>query len=143
MIQIELEEMTFYAYHGVLEQERRVGNTFEVSLTAEVDTLPSLYSDALEDTLSYADIYAVVEREMREPSALLEHVAGRIVKSLYDEFPRITHLKLRISKHKPPIMGDLTAAAIILDLSRSDIKHTPSPRPTDINHHNPNYEEKA
>ena len=30
--QIELEEMRFYAYHGVSPQERKVGNHFVVTL---------------------------------------------------------------------------------------------------------------
>ena len=29
---VKLERMRFYAYHGVMEQERRVGNDFEVTL---------------------------------------------------------------------------------------------------------------
>ena len=34
---IYLDEMHFYAYHGVMEQERLVGGEYRVSLTVEAD----------------------------------------------------------------------------------------------------------
>ena len=34
---IELRGLTFFAYHGVLAEERRLGNTFVVDLVLEAD----------------------------------------------------------------------------------------------------------
>ena len=73
-LEIVLEEMRFYAHHGVLEQERLVGNSFIVNLTIGLNTCSSLYSDDLKDTINYAEVYKVVQSEMNSPSALLEHV---------------------------------------------------------------------
>lgn len=102
--------MRMHAYHGVMPQERQVGNDFVVALTVDYPFESAMSSDALEDTLSYADVSAVVGREMSVPSKLLEHVAGRIIESLRRDFPKIRGGKVRITKVKPPIPGDVVAA---------------------------------
>ncbi len=122
MMQIELERLGFYAYHGVLEQERTVGNHFEVSVTATVNGMRSMITDNVSDTISYADMYEQVASEMAVPSALLEHVAYRIVRRLFDSFDAISHLRIKVSKLAPPITGDIGAASIILDMERSSDK---------------------
>lgn len=101
--------MRMHAYHGVIPQERQVGNDFVVSITVCYPFEDAMSSDALDDTLSYAEVSAVVCREMAVPSKLLEHVAGRIIESLKQEFPQITGGKVRITKVKPPIPGDVVA----------------------------------
>ena len=85
---ILLHDMRFYAYHGVMEQERRVGGEYLVSLQVEADLSGAVMSDAVVDTVNYAELYDVVRQEMAQPSQLLEHVAGRIGQRVLDEFPR-------------------------------------------------------
>ena len=89
---IRLQDMRFYAYHGVMEQERRVGGEYLVSLQVETDLSRAALSDAVADTVNYAELYEVVRRVMAEPSQLLEHVAGRIGQCVLEEFPQITAL---------------------------------------------------
>ena len=79
---IELKAMRFYAYHGVAEQERQVGNTFLVDLTLTAPLQRAVESDNLEDTINYAEVYETVREEMRIPSRVLEHVAGRILNKI-------------------------------------------------------------
>lgn len=111
---IELSGIKFYACHGVLEQERIVGNTFvvDLSLTAPLDE--AVESDDLNDTINYAQVYAIVKSEMNIPSNLLEHVGGRIVNALKRQFPQLISLELKISKLNPPIGGDIYSASVIL-----------------------------
>ena len=90
--QIKLQTMTFYAYHGVAQQETKVGNTFIVDLKITAPLEKAVWSDDLRDTINYADVYEVVKREMAVPSRLLEHVAGRIVKALKVKFPMIAEI---------------------------------------------------
>lgn len=111
---IRLEEMRFYAYHGVLPQETKVGNHFIVNLTLTAPLERAVRSDDLEDTLNYADVYAVVKEQMEIPSKLLEHVAGRILYALKEHFPRLTAVELTLSKLNPPFGGDLRSASVLL-----------------------------
>lgn len=120
-LRIQLESMRFFAYHGVLEQERRVGNNYRLELSATLNAYGSLYSDELSDTISYAEVYALVEREMAEPSLLLEHVLGRIAHRLFEAFSMIEGLELSLAKVKPPFKADLGAASVYLSVRRGEL----------------------
>ena len=100
---IFLDSVRLYAFHGVGEQERRVGGWFTVSLRAGCDIGRAMDSDDVADTVSYADLLAVVRREMAVPSRLLEHVAGRIARAVDEELPAVSSLWLRITKENPPM----------------------------------------
>lgn len=111
---IILDSIEIYAYHGVFEQENRVGNNFTVDLKLDVDISRACLSDNLEDTLNYGEIYEVVKREMDIPSRLLEHAGGRIVRSLKQCFPAIEKIELKISKKNPPTGGQIKSAGILI-----------------------------
>ena len=102
---IELRHLTFHSHHGVLPEERLLGNTFTVNLTLEADISHAIASDELSGTINYAEAYEVVKREMDIPSQLLEHVCGRIGTSLLDHFPTLRRVKVCVIKHNPPIDG--------------------------------------
>lgn len=106
--------MRFYAYHGVGKQERTVGNRFVVDLVLTADLQRAVASDDLGDTINYAAVYEAVKDEMAVPSALLEHVAGRILTSLKTHFPQLTGAEVKVAKMTPPFGGDVQSAAVIL-----------------------------
>lgn len=111
---IVLKAMRFYAYHGVAEQERQVGNTFLVDLTLTAPLQRAVASDRLEDTINYAEVYETVREEMQIPSRLLEHVAGRILDALHHRFPTLQAAEITLSKLNPPFGGDLLSASVVL-----------------------------
>lgn len=111
---IELKEMRFYAYHGVMSQETKVGNNFVVNLVITAPLEQAVRSDELDDTINYAAVYAVVKEQMNIPSKLIEHVAGRILYALKESFPQLTAIELKLSKLNPPFGGDVHSASILL-----------------------------
>ena len=111
---IELKKMIFHAYHGVMEQERIVGNSYRIDLRLFLDLRKAIESDRIEDTLNYVDIFNLVKDEMSIPSQLLEHVAGRIVQKIKIKHPNISKVKIRLAKINPPIEGEIQEAAIII-----------------------------
>ncbi len=102
-VTIEIDRMHVYARHGVMEQERIVGNEFEVTVELEVSASRAVESDLLETTVNYADVCSVIKQVMAEPSALLEHVCGRLQKALSARFPAITSGCVKVAKLNPPI----------------------------------------
>lgn len=112
---IELKAMKFYAYHGVMPQETKVGNHFVVNLTLTAPLEQAVKSDELDDTINYAAVYAVVKEQMDIPSKLIEHAAGRILYALKECFPQLTAISLKLSKLNPPFGGDVHSASILLD----------------------------
>ena len=55
---IELSHLTFHAHHGVLPEERLLGNTFTVDLTLEADIREAILTDDLTRTINYAEVSA-------------------------------------------------------------------------------------
>mgnify|MGYP003303693655 FL=1 len=100
---IRLRDIQCYAYHGVLEAEKQEGNTFLVDVSITVDDPQGMPSDDIQDTLDYRCVCAIVQREMQQPSDLLEHVAWRIKNALQTTFPQAQAVKVKVAKQRPPL----------------------------------------
>lgn len=103
---IHLDGLKFYARHGVLPQETRVGAEFIVDLCLVTDFSRAAETDELEGTVNYAAVFEKVREEMDIPSRLLEHVAYRIARRLLDDFPNIMEVTIGLYKQNPPMGAD-------------------------------------
>lgn len=118
---ITLNNMHFYSYHGVLPQESVTGTDYTVSLQLHTEITRAMASDALSDTIDYSAVYAIVKAEMQQPSKLLEHVCGRIVRHIFSEFSAVEAVDISIDKSNPPMAGaDLRSAGVRLSISRGE-----------------------
>lgn len=115
---ISLEKIRFYAYHGVMAQENKVGTYFLVTLQIYTDFSLAAETDDLTATVNYADIYHFVLEEMQTPSKLLEHVAGRIAQRLYREFDSITRIRVKVEKENPPMGAQCESCGVEIDTTR-------------------------
>lgn len=111
-----LDNLRFHAYHGVMPQERMVGNDYNVSLRIRYDISQAMVSDKVEDTLNYAEVFQLVSQEMAVPSSLIERVAGRIGDRLFRRFPTIEEIELKIMKINPPMGADCEGAGVEVHL---------------------------
>jgi dihydroneopterin aldolase len=93
---VSLEGMAFFARHGFYEEERTLGNRYEVDIAVETPLGNAATNDELAGTVNYEGLYRIVREEMETPSKLLEHVAGRILERTCREF---SHHLLRGSEH--------------------------------------------
>ena len=118
MSKITLENMEFHAYHGCLEHEKKLGNTFRVTLSMELDTSIAGRTDKLDETLNYQLVYDVVKREMEIPSQLIEHAAQRIIEAVFGRFTQIQMLKVQLSKMNPPLGGKVECVTIEIEKKR-------------------------
>ena len=112
---ITLSDLRFRAYHGVMPQERTVGGDYSVTVSLDVPDeacRAAIDDDDLNATINYAEVYRLIEREMARPSQLLEHVAGRIRRSLRTTWPHIAGGHVSVTKINPPL-GAATAGATI------------------------------
>jgi dihydroneopterin aldolase len=114
MAVIKLEGMEFKAFHGLYPDERVKGNLFTVDLSFEADTTQAQQTDDIADTVDYVAIYHLVEKEMKYPSSLLEHLAQRIKNSVKYNNIGITNVQVTVSKHKPPIAGVVQKVTVVL-----------------------------
>jgi dihydroneopterin aldolase len=109
---IVLNDVRLYAFHGVMEQERRVGGWFSVSLRVHFNITCAMETDQVGDTISYADLLDIVKQEMAQPSQLLEHVAGRIGHAIGNRFPQAEGVEVKLLKLNPPMGADCGGAGV-------------------------------
>ncbi len=116
---IKLKNIRTYSYHGCLLEEGKIGSDYTVDLEIKTDLRKSAISDELEDTVDYVQLNKIVTDEMAIRSKLLEHVAHRIIRRIFDELPEVSRILLAVSKLNPPIGGDVEAVTIEMEEYRT------------------------
>lgn len=106
---ITIDGLRIFARHGVLSQETAGGNLFELDIRLYFPCVSAMESDSLAETVNYAEVIDIVKAQMAVPSKLLEHVVGRIRKSVLERFPQISGGHIALRKLRPPISAELDA----------------------------------
>lgn len=115
---IKVENIRVYAYHGCLSEETTIGSDYRVDVSVEADLEKSSITDALNDTVDYVTLNAIVVEEMRIPAKLLEAVAKRIINRVFKNCETVMSVSVSVSKINPPIGGDVEKVTIVLSESR-------------------------
>ena len=112
MDRIRLNEMVFYGYHGVLPEERTLGQRFVVSVELHLDLKDAGLTDDLDRTVNYSEVYAAVREVVAGPPfRLIETVAERIAARLLADHPSVTFVSVSVNKPAPPIAGAVLGSA--------------------------------
>ncbi|MBI5218091.1 MAG: dihydroneopterin aldolase [Bacteroidia bacterium] len=111
---IQLEGMEFYAFHGCYKEEQVVGSKFMVDVSITTNCEKAVKTDSIKDALNYQAVYEIIKKEMSVKSHLLEHVAGRILDSLFAKFETIQNAAIKIAKVNPPVGGQVGKVSITL-----------------------------
>ena len=109
---LRLKNMRFYGYHGVLPEEKRLGQWFEVDLEVRTDLQKAGLSDQLEDTLDYSGLLKLVQKVVTgENVNLIETLAERIAQKIAEGFSA-RELTVRVRKPNPPSPADFDGAEV-------------------------------
>ncbi|MEP7145328.1 MAG: dihydroneopterin aldolase [Ferruginibacter sp.] len=101
MLTIHLHKLLFHSFHGFYEEERILGNEFEVSADVVVDTPEQVTT--LRQTVNYITIYDTIKQRMKQPTPLLETVAQELTQAIHKIDERIKSVSITIKKSSPPI----------------------------------------
>lgn len=104
MFTIKLNKLQFHAFHGLYEEEKNVGNTFEVNVLIHY-TPPHERIDSIHDTIDYTKAYELVKINMQTPKLLLETLAVNIAQQILNTFTIAQKVEVSIQKNNPPIVG--------------------------------------
>ena len=119
---IYLRNLRFHALHGVLPQERVTGNDYELTLRIGYPAEEAMLSDAVDETLNYAEVYELVKEEMQTPCNLMERLVRRISDRLFRQFPEIRSIDLWLTKKNPPMGADCEGAGVEVHLINDKTK---------------------
>ena len=97
--------MLFHAYHGVWDEEREVGQRFQVDIEIYRDLSVSGKTDKLRDTVDLYKVYETVESVVTQRTfKLVEALAESIAEELLAHFD-IPQILVRVRKPNSPIRG--------------------------------------
>lgn len=109
-----LNEIRVYAFHGCMEEEKRIGSNYIVNLEVETDMINPAKSDDISDAVDYVILNKIVKEEMSVRSKLLEHVAQRIIDRVLKQFSEVESVVVSVAKQNPPLGGDVGEVCVCL-----------------------------
>ncbi|KAB7663141.1 dihydroneopterin aldolase [Bacillus sp. B1-b2] len=120
MDKIKLNQMEFYGYHGVFQEENKLGQRFIVDLEVEVDLRMAGETDNLEYSVNYGQLYFDVKEIVEGvPYKLIEAVSEKIAQALLSSYERIISVKVSVIKPDPPIPGHYKSVAVEIVRTRA------------------------
>lgn len=113
-----IRRMEFYGYHGVFDEERKLGQRFYVDLTLEMDLRKAGESDDLSSTVNYAEIHELVKGVVEQRSfKLIEALAEHIASSVLDTYTMVDALTVGVTKPHPPF--DIHFEGVTVEIRRT------------------------
>ncbi len=102
LITLHLSELRFFAYHGLYEEEKQMGNEFELNISVSFFSTRQVVED-LGDTINYASIYELARTEMLQPRELLETFLSQLAGKIKAAYPQVVRLKMSLYKLQMPL----------------------------------------
>lgn len=113
-----IRRMEYYGYHGVFEEERKLGQRFYVDLELELDLRKAGINDDLNETVNYAEIHELAKEIVEKKSfKLIEALAEHIASSVLDTYTMVDALTVRVIKPHPPF--DIHFEGVTVELYRT------------------------
>ncbi len=114
---IHLNDLRFFAYHGLYKEEQILGNEFAISI--EVGFTPKAFPIVdISDTINYALVYEMVKNRMQIATPLLETLASDIANDILAQFSLADYVHISINKLKPPIAQFVGSLGVSLKVNR-------------------------
>jgi len=103
---IIMSNMAFFGYHGVLKEEKAIGQKFFVDANLYMDTQNAGLSDDMNKGVSYADVYDVIKEIVEKRNFdLIEALAETIASEVLNTFELLDGIEVRIKKPEAPVAG--------------------------------------
>tara|TARA_Y100001968_G_C19347400_1_gene712830 strand:+ start:219 stop:593 length:375 start_codon:yes stop_codon:yes gene_type:complete len=114
---IHIKDLNLWAHVGVLESERKNGQSFELDITFWLDLNESSKLDQLDKSIDYCEAIKAIQKLSFEIKCLtIEYFSDQILnllESLYGQVP----IKIILKKCSPPIHG--FDGSVLIEKSRN------------------------
>ncbi|MHB1393543.1 MAG: dihydroneopterin aldolase [Clostridia bacterium] len=122
MDKIIIEDLEVYAYHGVAEEEKKLGQLFTVSLQISMDLEAAARNGDLKSTVNYAEVCDTVQTVLQsEKYDLIETAAIKIIEGVFGKFQNALAVKILLKKPWAPMGYHLKYAAVELERTRGGL----------------------
>lgn len=118
-VRINVTKLALFAYHGVNDEEQRLGQRFYIDMSLIVAPVSATKSDRLEDTISYEDVIHCAEDAFLEKKyRTIERAAYAVGSAIMEQFPTIQNLSVTVHKPSAPVAAIFDDVAVTVDFSR-------------------------
>lgn len=118
MDRLQLTGIEVFAHHGVLPEEKQIGQRFLIDLDIEADLNTAGKSDSLADTLDYGSLATKVHDLVAGSRwNLIEKVAEEIA-NLVLTIPLVRAVAVTVHKPNAPIALDFADVSVTIDRRR-------------------------
>lgn len=115
---VRLINAVFYAHHGVMKEEHRIGGRYEVDVAVELDLEAAALTDDLGKTVDYEKIYRLVQEIVtRNTFYLIEKLAYLIAHAVVERYPDLDSVEVTVRKPNPPVGGTADRAEAVYRLT--------------------------
>ena len=102
---LEIRKIKLWARVGVLEEERKLGQLFNLDVFLWSDFENCTENDDIKRTVDYSKLVEILKNQARKINCFtIERYSNEILKIIDDEF-QINRIKIILTKCKPPIIG--------------------------------------
>lgn len=113
-----LQGLVFHAYHGHCPEEAVLGGRFVVDVEMRL-SLAEIQDD-LSRTVDYAQVYEMVRQEVTgQRRRLIETLADQIAERLWQSYPQLEALTVRVHKPHAPLPGLFEDVYVEVDRRRA------------------------
>ena len=103
---VKLVNAVFYAHHGVMQEEHRIGGRYEVDVAMTLDFEEAARTDDLIHTVDYERVYQLVQEiVLRNRFYLIEKLAFLIAHEISEAYSNLESVEVTVRKRNPPVGG--------------------------------------
>lgn len=118
-LRITIRGLEVFAHHGVLPEERELGQTFRFDIGLSLKDSAAPETDDVADTVDYAAVCDLVaETVTANTYNLLERLASVIADTLLERYPQVSKAKVRAAKAAPPIKHPVGEISVMVKRDR-------------------------
>jgi dihydroneopterin aldolase len=111
--------LSLHAYHGVMQHEAKVGQTFKLDLVLDIDLSAASRSDKLADTVGYDQVVEVASRTFcSKRYRLVEAAAGAVADAILARFAEVTAVRVTVHKPHAPIAATFGDVGVTIARAR-------------------------
>jgi dihydroneopterin aldolase len=113
--------LALHAYHGVMQHEAKVGQTFQLDLVLEIDLTEASRSDKLAHTVGYDQVVEVASQAFcARRYRLVEAAAGAAADAVLDRFKQVSSVRVTVHKPHAPIAATFADVGVTLVRARQN-----------------------
>jgi dihydroneopterin aldolase len=111
--------LSLHAYHGVMQHEAKVGQTFKLDLVLDMDLAEASRTDQLKHTVSYDTVVKTAsEAFCARRYRLVEAAAGAVAEAVLGGFPQVRRVRVTVHKPHAPIAATFDDVGVIVERGR-------------------------